>query len=256
MVVDLSRCYNLVKREDPRMGVFFIAVRGKSTFNKRTFQSLFFFAHSRFVAVMKRFLSWILTLFLLGLNVVLAVELFYTPYPPKALPYVVVMPQTYWWHDYRDRRADEALPPPLQAIVDDLKDQGHTLEVMRTVQRRVGGLLTYTDDEVAYGAFEYFASPLESTTSGKGDCDEYATLAYEVFRALGFTTATGLGYVERPWGGGHAVTLVELDGVLYVVDAQARNFGTYTDWQKAKNGLMLTYGDERGVHFLRNDHLN
>lgn len=204
---------------------------------------------------MKRFLRYSLALLLLLLNAVIAVELFSTPYPPKALPYVVVVPQTYWWHDYRARRGDAPLPAELQAIVDEFKDKGHTPEVMKQVQRRVGRLLVYTDDEVAYGAFEYFASPAEALKAGQGDCDEYATLAYEVFRALGFTTATGFGYVEKPLGGGHAVTLVELDGTLYVVDAQTRNFATYANWKKAKNGMMMTYGNETGVHILHSDTL-
>lgn len=204
---------------------------------------------------MKRFIRWSFTLLLLALNATLAVELFYTPYPPKALPYVVVPAQSYWWHDYHKRRGDEALPPQLQEIVDDLKDKGHTLEVMQQVQIRVGELITYAHDIDNFGRHEYFASPAEALEKGMGDCDEYATLAYEVFRALGFKAAAGFGYVEKPLGGGHAVTLVELDGVLHVVDAQVRTFAPYADWKVAKSGLMMSYGNENGVHILRNDRL-
>ena len=46
--------------------------------------------------------------------------------------------------------------------------------------------LQYEDDKTQYGVNEYFATPQELLKSRKGDCEDYAWLAYSVITKLGF----------------------------------------------------------------------
>lgn len=56
---------------------------------------------------------------------------------------------------------------------------------VKSVDSVIDGLLTYTPDKELYGAIEYWATPLETLTYLKGDCEDFSALKYYTLRYLG-----------------------------------------------------------------------
>lgn len=56
---------------------------------------------------------------------------------------------------------------------------------VKSVDSAIDELLTYTADKDLYGVIEYWATPLETLTRGKGDCEDFSTLKYYTLRYLG-----------------------------------------------------------------------
>ena len=87
------------------------------------------------------------------------------------------------------------------------------------INRYINWHIRYTDDRVAYGAKDYWASPLQSM-GGRGDCEDFATAKYFSLLSLGFSDDQIRLVIVRDDSIGelHALTTVSLDGETYVLD--------------------------------------
>jgi predicted transglutaminase-like cysteine proteinase len=87
------------------------------------------------------------------------------------------------------------------------------------INRYINWHIRYTDDRVAYGSKDYWASPLQSM-GGRGDCEDYATAKYFSLLSLGFSDDQIRLVIVRDDSIGqlHALTTVSLDGETYVLD--------------------------------------
>ena len=59
------------------------------------------------------------------------------------------------------------------------------LRLLRAVNASVNARVMYTADKEQYKQDDYVAAPVETLTSNKGDCEDYAMLKYHVLRAMG-----------------------------------------------------------------------
>jgi predicted transglutaminase-like cysteine proteinase len=87
------------------------------------------------------------------------------------------------------------------------------------VNRYVNWHIRYADDRAAYGARDYWASPLQSM-GASGDCEDYATAKYLSLLSLGFSDDQIRLVIVRDDSIGelHALTTVSLDGETFVLD--------------------------------------
>lgn len=87
------------------------------------------------------------------------------------------------------------------------------------INRYINWHIRYTDDRVAYGSKDYWASPLQSM-GGRGDCEDYAAAKYFSLLSLGFSDDQIRLVIVRDDSIGelHALTTVSLDGETYVLD--------------------------------------
>jgi predicted transglutaminase-like cysteine proteinase len=87
------------------------------------------------------------------------------------------------------------------------------------VNRYVNWHISYADDEVAHGARDYWANPLDAVGSS-GDCEDYAAAKYLSLILLGFSDEQLRLVIVRDTkvDALHALTTVWLDGTAYVLD--------------------------------------
>lgn len=74
-----------------------------------------------------------------------------------------------------------------QALVDLISDaagQGD-LQKLRSINTFFNRQVIFTDDRQAWGAVDYWASPLETLSKGRGDCEDYAIGKYFSLLAAG-----------------------------------------------------------------------
>jgi predicted transglutaminase-like cysteine proteinase len=80
----------------------------------------------------------------------------------------------------------------------------------------------FQSDKNNYGQIDYWATPMEFLSRGKGDCEDYAFAKYVTLRALGFSddhmrmTIVNDSVMRTP----HALLVVYQDGVSKVLDSQ------------------------------------
>ncbi|MDE1154005.1 MAG: transglutaminase-like cysteine peptidase [Micavibrio sp.] len=86
-------------------------------------------------------------------------------------------------------------------------------DIAEKVNDAVNDYITYTPDDVLYHSIDYWASPTETLTYKRGDCEDYAILKYYTLKALGvpdnrlfITLVNSAGYALA--GIDHAVLLV------------------------------------------------
>jgi predicted transglutaminase-like cysteine proteinase len=86
--------------------------------------------------------------------------------------------------------------------------------------RTVNLSIVATTDLAQYGVDDVWSSPLETLTTRKGDCEDYAILKVAVLRAAGVAADDlRLAVVRDPASNeGHAVAAVRLDGRWLVLD--------------------------------------
>ena len=105
------------------------------------------------------------------------------------------------WHAMQARQADLARTPAAAAYkkyLAKIKSQlapiennsdltyEQKMENMATVVATMANSdITYTSDKVQYHKDDYWASPIETAKSKKGDCEDYAILEYALLRDLG-----------------------------------------------------------------------
>lgn len=84
----------------------------------------------------------------------------------------------------------------------------------------VNRLVTYSRDADVHGKLDYWATPTEILTAGKGDCEDYAILKLAALRSIG-VNAEGMSLVvlrETKRKFYHAVLTVTIDKKNYVLD--------------------------------------
>ena len=98
------------------------------------------------------------------------------------------------------------------------QDSSQQLEL---VNGWVNHTIHYTDDTVAFGRADYWASPAESL-KGRGDCEDYAIAKYASLRALGYGEDKLRIVIvnDTRKNLGHAVLSVSTQDGLYILDNQ------------------------------------
>jgi predicted transglutaminase-like cysteine proteinase len=94
-----------------------------------------------------------------------------------------------------------------------------TLKKLAEVNSYINGRILYTDDGLAFGRSDVWATPAMSL-KGRGDCEDYAIAKYETLRAMGFPEdSMRLVIVDDTRRKlGHAVLTVNTNRGLYVLD--------------------------------------
>ena len=104
----------------------------------------------------------------------------------------------------------------------DWKNSDKALQ-LELVNSWVNSTIHYTDDEVAFGQADYWASPAESL-KGRGDCEDYAIAKYASLKALGFSEDRLRIVIvnDTRKNLGHAILSVSMDDGIYILDNQNR----------------------------------
>ena len=87
------------------------------------------------------------------------------------------------------------------------------------VNRYINWHIRYANDNSAYGARDYWATPLQSI-GGRGDCEDFASAKYFSLISLGFSDDQMRVVIVRDLNIGelHAVVTISLAGQIYVLD--------------------------------------
>ena len=94
------------------------------------------------------------------------------------------------------------------------------IEMLASVNRWANRRVEYADDIANYGARDYWATASETLRSGRGDCEDYAILKYQMLAALGFDRSLMYLTLARDLvrNADHAVLVVEVAGRHYMLD--------------------------------------
>ena len=94
------------------------------------------------------------------------------------------------------------------------------LETLASVNRWANRQVEYADDITTYGARDYWATAAETLRLGRGDCEDYAILKYQMLAALGFDRSRMYLTLARDLvrNADHAVLIVEVTGRHYLLD--------------------------------------
>jgi predicted transglutaminase-like cysteine proteinase len=87
------------------------------------------------------------------------------------------------------------------------------------VNRYINWHIKYANDKSAYGAKDYWATPLQSI-GGRGDCEDFASAKYFSLISLGFSDDQMRVVIVRDLNIGeiHAVMTISIGGQIYVLD--------------------------------------
>lgn len=103
-------------------------------------------------------------------------------------------------------------------------------------------------DTRQWGVQDYYATNAEAIEAGTGDCDEFATMWYELFRKQGWRTGVAIGYVYHDTRNGHAVAIVQdPDGVYYVLDSNEISPVELNEWLRLYKATLTYVGDQSGT---------
>ncbi|WP_293866195.1 transglutaminase-like cysteine peptidase [uncultured Alsobacter sp.] len=100
---------------------------------------------------------------------------------------------------------------------------GLSLELLRDVNAAVNRSLAFRSDEEVWGVSDYWASPGEAASKGAGDCEDFAIAKFGMLRAMGVSGDLMRIAVVKDLrkGIGHAILVVRVGGVSWVLDNQA-----------------------------------
>ena len=95
-----------------------------------------------------------------------------------------------------------------------------SIETLSLVNRWANRRIAYTDDATNYGARDYWATAEETLASGRGDCEDYAILKYQMLAGLGFDRSSMYLTLARDLvrNADHAVLVVRVGGRFYMLD--------------------------------------
>lgn len=119
------------------------------------------------------------------------------------------------------------------------------LKKIEAVNVAVNRLVRYTKDVDAHGRLDYWATPAEILTLGKGDCEDYAILKLAALRKAGVKADSMTLVVLRESRRNfyHAVLTVAVDGRNYVLDNMRD--AVLTDRQLPEYQALYSLGTER-----------
>lgn len=94
------------------------------------------------------------------------------------------------------------------------------VETLSLVNRWANSRIEYADDIANYGARDYWATANETLRSGRGDCEDFAILKYQMLAALGFDRRHMFLTLARDLvrNADHAVLVVRVNGRNYMLD--------------------------------------
>ncbi|WP_056100995.1 transglutaminase-like cysteine peptidase [Mesorhizobium sp. Root157] len=109
------------------------------------------------------------------------------------------------------------------SLVKDTANAVQDLSLVRkiaAVNTAVNRLIDYRSDKDVYGVLDYWATPKEILTEGKGDCEDFAILKMAALRAAGIPAESMALVVLRDTGRDfyHAVLAVSTSNNTYVLD--------------------------------------
>jgi predicted transglutaminase-like cysteine proteinase len=98
-------------------------------------------------------------------------------------------------------------------------------EQVVAVNSYINNAIVYEDDAEVWGKSDYWATPAETFSKGRGDCDDYAIAKFESLKMLGFTENELRIVVLNDERKNilHAVLSVNINGANYILDNQARD---------------------------------
>ena len=94
------------------------------------------------------------------------------------------------------------------------------MESLALVNRWTNRNITHSDDIAHYGARDYWATADETLASGRGDCEDFAILKYQMLVGLGFDRSDMYLTLARDLvrNADHAVLIVRMDGQYFMLD--------------------------------------
>ncbi len=200
---------------------------------------LFLFFGGIMITLFKnRVVSWVLRIVSVVIIVVAAFEVF-VPSAPKviiseaALP-VQMIKVTYNWYSYQTREFWYDFPSEFILAKD---------ATLQDAVDKVHASIRYSDDIDAYGWTEYYASAAEVLATGKGDCDEFATIWYQMLKRNGFSTGMAAGYIGNNIETSHIVALVKVDNSIYVLDLNEREPIELNKWIDLHQATLMIVAD-------------
>ena len=107
--------------------------------------------------------------------------------------------------------------PNIQKIADylDTVTEGYSdYSKMTAILWFVTDAVDYVRDDMQYNATEYIATPTETLSLGKGDCEDSSILLCSIYRAMGFKSVL----LECP---NHATVATYLNGIPYLCESTA-----------------------------------
>lgn len=124
------------------------------------------------------------------------------------------------------------------------------LEKAQQVQKRVNRHLWYVSDSAQYPRDEYWASPVQTFLSRKGDCEDYAILKFHILKHLGVPESRLYIAIVSSTGKG------DVDHATLVIDTSAANdFTNCLLLNNRSDDLVQIFGEEPYTLFnLVNDH--
>jgi len=99
-------------------------------------------------------------------------------------------------------------------------DRRVDVETLSLVNRWANQSIEYADDIANYGSRDYWATAGETLRSGRGDCEDFAILKYQMLASLGFDRRHMFLTLARDLvrNADHAVLIVRVDGRPYMLD--------------------------------------
>lgn len=177
-------------------------------------------------------------------------ERFFEKLPLVVAPHGAYIQSTAKWNSYQKRTAAEGqLPQKLLDLID--AQQGvDAVQQLQNVRDAVFSYILPSGDPEAYGKGDYWAAPGEAIEVGAGDCDEYATLSYQVLRRLGHDVVVVSLNLFNSVDAGHAVAFVQLNGTVYVLDNEEEQVLPLSEWWAFSKPVMSSYLNENGNHLV------
>lgn len=117
------------------------------------------------------------------------------------------------------RVSSQGLAPAHSGLTVGLMAQDE-VETLSRVNRWANRSVSYVEDVVNYGQRDYWATASETLRSGRGDCEDFAILKYQMLRALGFDRSRMFLTLARDLvrNADHAVLIVEVGDETYMLD--------------------------------------
>ncbi|KZL02074.1 Transglutaminase-like domain protein [Pseudovibrio sp. Ad5] len=102
------------------------------------------------------------------------------------------------------------------------------------VNRGINAFISYQSDQQVWGRSDYWASPIETLSQRRGDCEDYAVLKYWTLRELGIPAEDMkvVAVYDTKIGQYHAILNLSYKGGEYVLD---NRFGRVALKQDTKN---------------------
>ncbi len=102
------------------------------------------------------------------------------------------------------------------------------LDMLVTTNTLINAVPYRTDQEV-YGLSDYWATPVEMLAAGGGDCEDHAIAKLAVLKQAGISedSLRLVVGIDTATGKAHAMAVVELDGVAYVLDGRTNRVAAW-----------------------------